>query len=93
VEQAEEGRSSISGVGDDVAGMAESINAVFDMSTQIAASAEQQSMSSRDVSGQIAEIRHQSDTILSNAQKAESLAKKLQQSSKDLEQILVQYKL
>jgi methyl-accepting chemotaxis protein len=93
VEQAEEGRSSISGVGDDVAGMAESINAVFDMSTQIAASAEQQSMSSRDVSGQISEIRHQSDTILSNAQKAESLAKKLQQSSKDLEQILVQYKL
>jgi methyl-accepting chemotaxis protein len=93
VEQAEEGRSSISGVGDDVAGMAESINAVFDMSTQIAASAEQQSMSSRDVSGQIAEIRHQSDTILSNAQKAESLAKNLQQSSKDLEQILVQYKL
>jgi methyl-accepting chemotaxis protein len=93
VEQAEEGRNSISGVGDDVAGMAESINAVFDMSTQIAASAEQQSMSSRDVSGQISEIRQQSDTILSNAQKAEGLATNLQKSSKALEQILVQYKL
>jgi methyl-accepting chemotaxis protein len=93
VEQAEEGRNSISGVGDDVAGMAESINAVFDMSTQIAASAEQQSMSSRDVSGQISEIRQQSDIILSNAQKAEGLATNLQKSSKALEQILVQYKL
>lgn len=93
VEQAEEGRNSISGVGDDVASMAESINAVFDMSSQIAASAEEQSMTSRDVSGQIAEIRQQSDTILSNAQTAEHLATHLQQSSKDLEQILVQYKL
>ncbi|WP_445945155.1 methyl-accepting chemotaxis protein [Shewanella sp.] len=93
VEQAEEGRNSISGVGDDVARMAESINAVFDMSTQIAASAEQQSMSSRDVSGQITEIRLQSDTILANAQNAELLASNLQKASKDLEQILVQYQL
>ncbi|ABE54149.1 methyl-accepting chemotaxis sensory transducer [Shewanella denitrificans OS217] len=93
VEQAEEGRTSISGVGDDVALMAESINAVFDMSSQIATSAEEQSASSRSVSAQISDIRKQSDTILANAKKAEALASSLETASKDLEQLLVQYKL
>ncbi|MGI2066054.1 methyl-accepting chemotaxis protein [Shewanella sp. MF08487] len=91
VDQADEGRSAIIAVGDDVQGMAQSINAVFDMSSQIAASAEEQSMTSRDIAGQLNEIRHQSEIIKQTSQRSVTLANDLHHASVDLEGILQQY--
>ncbi|QIR14197.1 methyl-accepting chemotaxis protein [Shewanella aestuarii] len=93
VEQADEGSASISAVGVDVTHMADSINAVFDMSSQIAASAEEQSVASADIVSQINEVRGQSDTILDNASQALTIANDLNTSSKGLSQILSQYKI
>ncbi|MGL5395386.1 MAG: methyl-accepting chemotaxis protein [Shewanella sp.] len=92
VDRADEGRSAIIAVGDDVEGMAQSVNAVFDMSSQIAASAEEQSVAARDIAGQLNEIRHQSDTIKQTAQRSVTLAHDLQQASVELEGILKQYR-
>ena len=91
VDQADGGRSAIIEVGDDVQGMAQSINAVFDMSSQIAASAEEQSMTSRDIAGQLNEIRHQSEIIKQTSQRSVTLANDLHHASVDLEGILQQY--
>ncbi|MGI2227472.1 methyl-accepting chemotaxis protein [Shewanella frigidimarina] len=93
VTEADQGSASIKAVGDDITHMAESINAVFDMSSQIAASAEQQSMSARDIASQLNQIRHQSETIRSTSKQAGLLAKDLNQSSKGLAAILSQYKI
>ncbi|MGX9462789.1 methyl-accepting chemotaxis protein [Shewanella sp. A14] len=93
VEQADQGNASIKAVGDDITDVAESISAVFDMSSQIAASAEQQSVSAGDIASQLNQIRQQSDTIRSTAKQASVLAKDLNQSSKGLAAILSQYKL
>ncbi len=92
VEQADEGREGIQGVGEDITNMAGSINAVFDMSSQIAASAEQQSVSAGDISTQLNEIRQQSDVIKTNAQQAMQVAEELAESSHGLTNILSQYK-
>ncbi|AZG73809.1 methyl-accepting chemotaxis protein [Shewanella livingstonensis] len=93
VEEADQGSASIKAVGDDITHMAESINAVFDMSSQIAASAEQQSVSAGDIASQLNQIRQQSDTIRSTAKHAGVLAKDLNQSSKSLAAILSQYRI
>ncbi|MEL4387992.1 methyl-accepting chemotaxis protein [Shewanella xiamenensis] len=92
VDRADEGRSAIIAVGEDVEGMAQSVNAVFDMSSQIAASAEEQSVAARDIAGQLNEIRHQSDTIKQTAQRSVTLAHDLQHASVELEGILKQYR-
>jgi methyl-accepting chemotaxis protein len=93
VEQADEGNASIKAVGDDITQMASSINAVFDMSSQIAASAEQQSMSAGDISSQISHIRQQSEIISNTAKQSSVLAKELNASSTGLAAILSQYKV
>lgn len=93
VKQADQGRNAISLVGEDVDSMATSTNEVFDMSSQIAASAEQQSVSARDISVQLNDIREQSDTIKKTAQRSVVLASELRQSSVQLEGILEQYSL
>lgn len=92
VDQADEGRSAIIAVGDDVQGMAQSVNAVFDMSSQIAASAEEQSVAARDIAGQLNEIRHQSETIKQTAQRSVTLANDLHHASVELDGILKQYR-
>ncbi|WP_282110830.1 methyl-accepting chemotaxis protein [Shewanella algicola] len=93
VEQADQGCVSIKGVGDDIKQMAGSIESVFDMSSQIAASAEQQSTSASDISGQINRIRQQSETIRISGKQSTALAKELNDSSKGLAEILSQYKI
>lgn len=93
VTEADQGSASIKAVGDDITDMAESINAVFDMSSQIAASAEQQSVSAGDIASQLNQIRQQSETIRSTAKHAGILAKDLHQSSQGLAAILSQYKI
>lgn len=92
VDRADEGRSAIVAVGSDVEGMAQSVNAVFDMSSQIAASAEEQSVAARDIAAQLNEIRHQSNTIKQTAQRSVTLAHDLQHASVELEGILKQYR-
>ncbi len=93
VEQAGEGRNAIISVGEDVDTMASSTAGVFDMSAQIAASAEEQSVSARDIATQLNDIRDQSQIIKETAQRSVSLAADLSQSSVELDQILSQYKL
>ncbi|AQS36873.1 methyl-accepting chemotaxis protein [Shewanella psychrophila] len=92
VEQADQGRGAIVSVGEDVDSMAASTNDVFDMSSQIAASAEEQSVSARDIAMQLNDIREQSETIKQTAQRSVSLAAELQHSSTALDGILQQYK-
>ncbi|ABZ77181.1 methyl-accepting chemotaxis sensory transducer [Shewanella halifaxensis HAW-EB4] len=93
VSQADKGRMAIESVGQDVNSMAESISIVFDMSSQIAASSEEQSAASREIATQLNDIRGQAETIKETAQNSVSLAANLAGSSKGLEQILGQYKL
>lgn len=92
VDQADQGRSAIVSVGEDVDSMAISTNDVFDMSSQIAASAEEQSVSAREIASQLNDIRDQSETIKQTAQRSVTLANELSQSSVELEGILGQYK-
>ena len=93
VKQAELGRGAIEIVGGDIDQMADSINHVFDMSSQIAASAEEQSVSARDIAMQLNDIRDQSQTIKETAEHSVVLAAELKQSSQELEGILGQYSL
>ncbi|BAJ02791.1 methyl-accepting chemotaxis protein [Shewanella violacea] len=92
VDQADLGRVAIVSVGEDVDSMAASTNDVFDMSSQIAASAEEQSVSARDIAMQLNDIRDQSETIKQTAQRSLSLAAELHRSSADLDGILKQYR-
>ncbi|WP_394201054.1 methyl-accepting chemotaxis protein [Shewanella waksmanii] len=93
VTDAEQGRGAIELVGADIGSMADSINHVFDMSSQIAASAEEQSVSARDIASQLNEIRSQSETIKTTSERSVILADDLKASSDQLEGILRQYKL
>ncbi|MCG9732331.1 methyl-accepting chemotaxis protein [Shewanella sp. Isolate13] len=93
VSEAEKGRVAIESVGQDVASMAQSISIVFDMSSQIAASSEEQSVASREIATQLNDIRIQAETIKDTAQNSVSLAANLAGSSQGLEQILAQYKV
>ncbi|MGS0826583.1 methyl-accepting chemotaxis protein [Shewanella sp. 0m-8] len=93
VSQADKGRVAIESVGHDVDSMASSISIVFDMSSQIAASSEEQSAASREISTQLNDIRGQAEIIKETAQSSVSSASSLASSSKGLEQILGQYTL
>ena len=93
VSQADQGRSAIESVGQDVDSMVGSISHVFDMSSQIAASSEEQSAASRDIAGQLNDIRGQAETIRETAHRSVALAVNLTASSADLDGILKQYTL
>ncbi|GIU26022.1 methyl-accepting chemotaxis protein [Shewanella sp. MBTL60-007] len=93
VSEADKGRIAIESVGQDVASMAQSISIVFDMSSQIAASSEEQSVASREIATQLNDIRIQAETIKDTAQNSVSLAANLAGSSQGLEQILARYKV
>lgn len=92
VKQAETGSAKITSVGEDVSQMSDSVALVFDMSSQIAASAEEQSVASGDIVSQVNEVKTQSDTILANADAGLVIAKELSQASDGLTNILRQYK-
>ncbi|MDO6678050.1 MULTISPECIES: methyl-accepting chemotaxis protein [unclassified Shewanella] len=93
VAQADKGRNAIESVGNDVDQMVGSISHVFDMSSQIATSSEEQSAAARDIAGQLRDIRGQAETIKDSAQRSVSLATNLNDSSNSLEGILKQYTL
>ncbi|WP_153912985.1 methyl-accepting chemotaxis protein [Shewanella sp. TC10] len=93
VSQANQGRTAIESVGEDVDSMVGSISHVFDMSSQIAASSEEQSAASRDIASQLNDIRGQAETIRETAHRSVSLAANLSESSAGLDDILKQYTL
>ncbi|MCL2919545.1 methyl-accepting chemotaxis protein [Shewanella litorisediminis] len=92
VNRAEQGKSAVSLVGEDVGNIADSINQVFDMASHIAASAEEQSVACREIAAQLGEIRNQSGVISENAHNALELAHELAQASVALTDILGQYR-
>lgn len=92
VSRAEQGKTAVSDVGEDVGSMAESVNQVFDMASHIAASAEEQSVACREIASQLAEIRSQSGVISDNAHKALELSEELAGASVALGDILGQYR-
>ncbi|MBQ4890292.1 methyl-accepting chemotaxis protein [Shewanella sp. MMG014] len=93
VKQAEQGQQAIASVGEDVDGMVTSINHVFDMSSQIASSSEQQSAASRDIAQQLHDIRSQAETIHETSHRSVTIANQLTQASVGLDDILKQYRL
>ncbi|BCV44808.1 methyl-accepting chemotaxis protein [Shewanella algae] len=92
VSQADESRQAIIQVGTDVEGMRGSVDAVFDRSSQIAASAEEQSVSAREISSQLGDIRSHSDQMRQASERAIELSQKLAQASAALTRLLAQYK-
>ncbi|WP_372870735.1 methyl-accepting chemotaxis protein [Shewanella sp.] len=92
VSRAEDGKTAVSTVGDDVGHMADSVNQVFDMASHIAASAEEQSVACREIASQLAEIRSQSGVISENAHMALELSEELAGASVALGDILGQYR-
>ncbi|PKG75820.1 methyl-accepting chemotaxis protein [Shewanella sp. GutCb] len=93
VSQAGKGREAIVSVSSDVDNMALSISTVFDMSAQIAASSEEQSVASREIGSQLDDIRGQAETIKQTTEHSISLATDLNDASQGLEQLLKQYTL
>ncbi|MCL1060268.1 methyl-accepting chemotaxis protein [Shewanella gelidimarina] len=93
VSQASKGREAIVSVSNDVDNMALSISTVFDMSAQIAASSEEQSVASREIASQLDDIRGQAETIKQTTEHSIGLATDLNDASKDLDQLLSQYTL
>jgi len=93
VAQAVKGREAIISVSDDVDNMTVSIHTVFDMSVQIAASSEEQSMTSREIASQLHDIREQAQTIKKTTEQSVILATDLGESSKGLDSLLDQYTL
>ncbi|QQX78731.1 methyl-accepting chemotaxis protein [Shewanella sp. KX20019] len=93
VAQASKGREAIVSVNNDVDKMALSISTVFDMSAQIAASSEEQSVASREIASQLHDIRGQAETIKQTTEHSISLATDLNDASKGLDQLLDQYTL
>ncbi len=92
VSQADESRQAIIQVGTDVEGMRGSVDAVFDRSSQIAASAEEQSVSAREISSQLGDIRSHSEQMRQASERAIELSQKLAQASASLTRLLAQYK-
>ncbi|MDO6620937.1 methyl-accepting chemotaxis protein [Shewanella sp. 6_MG-2023] len=93
VAQADKGRNAIESVGNDVDQMVGSISHVFDMSSQIATSSEEQSAAARDIAGQLKDIRGQAESIKDSAQRSVNIATNLNESSNGLEGILKLYTL
>lgn len=93
VSQADKGREAIISVSNDVDSMALSISTVFDMSAQIAASSEEQSVASREIASQLNDIRGQAETIKETTGHSISLATDLNEASNGLDQLLGQYTL
>ncbi|WP_144211598.1 methyl-accepting chemotaxis protein [Shewanella donghaensis] len=93
VGQADKGRGAIESVGQEVDQMVSSISHVFDMSSQIATSSEEQSAASRDITTQLSDIRNQAETIRETAQRSVELAVNLNDSSSGLDDILKLYTL
>eukprot|EP01029_Cantina_marsupialis_P017841 TRINITY_DN4021_c0_g2_i5.p1 TRINITY_DN4021_c0_g2~~TRINITY_DN4021_c0_g2_i5.p1 ORF type:complete len:474 (+),score=20.58 TRINITY_DN4021_c0_g2_i5:71-1423(+) len=82
VDQAQTSSQLISNIGDDVNSIADSAQALMDMSIQIATSADEQSNVANTIAAELNDIRSQSDVIKDVAQNSSNGVSKLKKSGK-----------
>ena len=92
VDQAQTSSQLISNIGDDVNSIADSAQALMDMSIQIATSADEQSNVANTIAAELNDIRSQSDVIKEVAQNSSNGVSKLTDASVSLSQTLARYR-
>ncbi|USD34919.1 MULTISPECIES: methyl-accepting chemotaxis protein [Vibrio] len=92
VEQAQTSSELIEDIGKDVNSISESARGIMDMSIQISTSAEEQSAVANDIASELSDIRTQSNTIRSVAEKSSQGVANLTKASISLADILKQYR-
>ncbi|MCG9542385.1 methyl-accepting chemotaxis protein [Vibrio sp. Isolate33] len=92
VDQAQTSSQLISNIGDDVNSIADSAQALMDMSIQIATSADEQSNVANTIAAELNDIRSQSDVIKEVAQNSSNGVSKLTEASVSLSQTLSRYR-
>ncbi|CAK2906086.1 methyl-accepting chemotaxis protein [Vibrio crassostreae] len=92
VDQAQTSSQLISNIGDDVNSIADSAQALMDMSIQIATSADEQSNVANTIAAELNDIRSQSDVIKDVAQNSSNGVSKLTEASVSLSQTLARYR-
>ncbi len=92
VNQAQTSSQLISNIGDDVNSIADSEQALMDMSIQIATSADEQSNVANTIAAELNDIRSQSDVIKDVANNSSNGVSKLTEASVSLSQTLVRYR-
>ncbi len=92
VDQAQTSSQLISNIGDDVNSIADSAQALMDMSIQIATSADEQSNVANTIAAELNDIRSQSDVIKEVAQNSSNGVSKLTDASITLSQTLARYR-
>lgn len=92
VEQAQTSSNLIKDIGADVNAIAESSQAVIEMTFQIATSSEQQSSVANDIASELSGIREQSNSIRDLAQQSSLGTKNLSDSAQNLGRILDHYR-
>ena len=92
VDQAQTSSQLISNIGEDVNSIADSAQALMDMSIQIATSAGEQSNVANTIAAELNDIRSQSDVIKDVAQNSSNGVSKLTQASVTLSQTLARYR-
>ncbi len=93
VEQAEEGKRHVLQTGEDLASIAHHSNTVFEMSAQIATSAEEQSAVANEIATNLMEIRNQSHDVEQSANQSVSGCDELHATAEQLDQLLVGLKV
>ncbi|MBJ2148533.1 methyl-accepting chemotaxis protein [Vibrio sp. IB15] len=92
VDQAQTSSQLISNIGEDVNSIADSAQALMDMSIQIATSADEQSNVANTIAAELNDIRSQSDVIKEVAQNSSNGVSKLTDASITLSQTLARYR-
>lgn len=92
VDQAQTSSQLISNIGEDVNSIADSAQALMDMSIQIATSADEQSNVANTIAAELNDIRSQSDVIKDVAQNSSNGVSKLTEASVTLSQTLARYR-
>ncbi|WP_435249579.1 methyl-accepting chemotaxis protein [Vibrio sp. nBUS_14] len=92
VDQAQTSSQLISNIGDDVNSIADSAQALMDMSIQIATSADEQSNVANTIAAELNDIRSQSDVIKDVAQNSSNGVSKLTEASVSLSKTLARYR-
>ncbi|CAK3977471.1 methyl-accepting chemotaxis protein [Vibrio crassostreae] len=92
VDQAQTSSQLISNIGHDVNSIADSAQALMDMSIQIATSADEQSNVANTIAAELNDIRSQSDVIKDVAQNSSNGVSRLTEASVSLSQTLARYR-
>lgn len=93
VEQADEGKRHVLKTGEDLDAISRHSSTVFEMSTQIATSAEEQSSVANEIATNLMEIRNQSHDVEQSANQSVSGCDELHATAEQLDQLLVGLKV